>query len=284
MKNRPMKPGRSPLLPALLLCLLGLLALAGGTYAWFTFRSYTRATALTGTVGSGDGTLLISADPAGPFALRCDLRPETPDAALLPVSTADLDRFFLPRLQDGEGYVLGYAPGNDTARESSLRGTVYLRSEGKRFAVYLLSSALEFGSDPQALSALRLGLRFHTRNGVETVILRLDELAEGAAVEARLTVPDEGLVVAAVDGQGLPTYVADPALPLSAACAGGTAESPQPGLRALCQLEAGETAQVDYMVYLEGCDTHCINAVQARELALRLGFAGVPQAEMEAGT
>ena len=40
------------------------------------------------------------------------------------------------------------------------------------------------------------------------------------------------------------------------------------------ELNADEVAAVEYWLYLEGCDDHCSNPVQSRDVTLVLGFEG----------
>ena len=69
MKNRALRRGAGV---AALYALLAAVLLAGSTFAWFTFRAYTNVTPLAGTIGTGEGDLLISARrDRGDFRALC---------------------------------------------------------------------------------------------------------------------------------------------------------------------------------------------------------------------
>ena len=228
---------------ALLWLLLAALALGGATYAWFTFHNATNVEPMAGTVGDGAVSLLISASRDGPFDKECDLPLEQAVEELLPVSTADLQSFYASAAQNKQGITLRYRDVTEQAPQRLLHGTVYLQSKNRGCDVYFFEPKLSFGSDGQALSALRLALKLTTEtDGEQLLFFRLDDLGGGGAEE-------------------------------QATVAGDT--TPRAGEQALCALQADEVASVEYWLYLEGCDTACVNAVQTRELSLQLGFAGV---------
>lgn len=270
-----MRKARLPAAALLLLVLL--LLLAGGTYAWFTFRPDVTVTPLHGTVSGGSGNLLISTAPEGPFAASCALRPVRPGAELQPLSTADLVSFYAVKRLDQNGVARSYRRADAESVEHTLSGVLYLRAEDSDFDLYLWLPGLDAGTDPQALAALRLGLELRTQLGVQRRILRLDALGDTAEALSRQSVPTAGTVVAGCDADGRPDYVPDPAAEPAGFAAAGSLDAPEPGPAPLGRLTAGETAELHYILYLEGCDEHCINAVQARELALALAFAGVPR-------
>ena len=70
VKNRALRRGAGV---AALYALLAAVLLAGSTFAWFTFRAYTNVTPLAGTIGTGEGDLLISARRDGGFDTQCAL-------------------------------------------------------------------------------------------------------------------------------------------------------------------------------------------------------------------
>lgn len=269
------RKGKATLPLTLLAALATLLALAGSTYAWFTFRPYTNVTPLSGTVSGGEGSLLICASQDGEFKETCSLSPADPGAELLPISTADLSRFYAVKTQDPAGMALTYAQAEDRAEKHTLRGSVYLKADGAAQEVYLWRDSLDCGRNAQALASMRLGLVFHTAGGAKTYIFKLDELGSTDGAEKRATVPGSRQVVESISAAGAPTYTEDPARTLSEFAAGGTAEEIKPGSRALCTLQRDEVARVDFRLYLEGCDENCVNAAQGRDIALRLGFAGI---------
>ena len=271
VKNRALRRGAGV---AALYALLAAVLLAGSTFAWFTFRAYTNVTPLAGTIGTGEGDLLISARRDGGFDTQCALPLRDAGAELLPVSTAELEHFFTVSAQDGAGIATAYRNADERAAAHSLNGTVYLKADGSDFDIYLWREDMHCGSDAQALAAMRLGLRIVTASGTRTHIFKLDELGSTASAEAVRTVPEAGKVVSSVGAGGAAVYVNDPAKALSECTAKGTADEVQAGKTALCALNDGEIAEVRFWLYLEGCDENCINSVQGKDIALQLGFAG----------
>ena len=266
------------LLISLLWLLLAALTLGGATYAWFTFNNATNVEPMAGTVGDGAVSLLISASRDGPFDKECDLPLEQAVEELLPVSTADLQTFYASAAQNKQGITLRYRDVTEQAPQRLLHGTVYLQSKNRGCDVYFFEPKLSFGSDGQALSALRLVLKLTTEtDGEQLLFFRLDDLGGGGA-EEQATVTGDNVVVSSIDAGGQPGYTADPAEDIGAYLAQADGEedtTPRAGEQALCALQADEVASVEYWLYLEGCDTACVNAVQTRELSLQLGFAGV---------
>ena len=147
---------------ALLWLLLAALALGGATYAWFTFNNATNVEPMAGTVGDGAVSLLISASRDGPFDKECDLPREQAVEELLPVSTADLQSFYASAAQNKQGITLRYRDVTEQAPQRLLHGTVYLQSKNRGCDVYFFEPKLSFGSDGQALWALRLALKLTT--------------------------------------------------------------------------------------------------------------------------
>ena len=266
------------LLISLLWLLLAALTLGGATYAWFTFNNATNVEPMAGTVGDGAVRLLISASRDGPFDKECDLPLEQAVEELLPVSTADLQTFYASAAQNKQGITLRYRDVTEQAPQRLMHGTVYLQSKNRGCDVYFFEPKLSFGSDGQALSALRLVLKLTTEtDGEQLLFFRLDDLGGGGA-EEQATVTGDNVVVSSIDAGGQPGYTADPAEDIGAYLAQADGEedtTPRAGEQALCALQADEVASVEYWLYLEGCDTACVNAVQTRELSLQLGFAGV---------
>lgn len=263
---------------SLLWLLLAALTLGGATYAWFTFNNATNVEPMAGTVGDGAVSLLISASRDGPFDKECDLPLEQAVEELLPVSTADLQTFYASAAQNKQGITLRYRDVTEQAPQRLMHGTVYLQSKNRGCDVYFFEPKLSFGSDGQALSALRLVLKLTTEtDGEQLLFFRLDDLGGGGA-EEQATVAGDNVVVSSIDAGGQPGYTADPAEDIGAYLAQADGEedtTPRAGEQALCALQADEVASVEYWLYLEGCDTACVNAVQTRELSLQLGFAGV---------
>lgn len=266
---------RAQILLGVLALLALLISFSAATFAWFTFSGDTNVEPLEGGIGYGDGDLLIAADPEGPFSEQCQLGAIGETTLLRPLSTDDLTAFYVATEHNRSGISVRFAR-EETFRDCAVCGTVYLRSERNDNAVYFDPARLDFGSDKQALAALRLGLVITTRTNTYTYIFRLDDMGDTEDAAQQQTIASPGSVIGSVEADGSPVFVPDPALNISDYRAVGT-EDPDtmtPGTHMLCRLSADEVAQADYYLYLEGCDKNCINPVQGRHLALSLGFAG----------
>ena len=252
-----------------------LLAVTTATYAWFTFTPYTKVTPMAGSVSKGDGNLLIANAYNGPYDVTCALTPESTAEVLWPVSTADLENFYVAAAQNDAGISYRFAGANDRVNTMVVYGRVYLQSAEAGHDVYFDPDVLGFGNDNQALAAMRLGLRITSANGVATHIFALDDMGSTGGAEARRTVAESNTVVGSVGSGGQATLVRDPAESLSSYFARGNDTSIVPGQARLTALRADEIATVEYWLYLEGCDENCINTVQSRDVALQLAFAGI---------
>jgi len=252
-----------------------LVTLTAATYAWFSFVPYTNVTPMTGAVGGGDGSLLISNRPDGVFDVTCDLILSSNTQTLQPLSTADLQSFYTATAQTPAGVSVKFASADSIVDTSTIHGTVYLKSEGASHDVYLDRPGIFFGGDAQALASLRLGLRITSVNGTYTHIFALDDAGNTSGAGQRLTVETSGTVVSSIGSSGDAVLVQDPAVQLGRYWAERTEDQITPGQEALCRLALDETASVEYWLYLEGCDINCINDVQSRDLALQLAFSGV---------
>ena len=261
-------------------CIFFLIVVGGATYAWFTFDPYTRVEPMSSTVGSGEITLLIAADPEDEFLEECVL-PQSTSTGLKPVSTTDLEHFYRAYGQDRQGVSLTYADISKDAGENMIHGVLYLKSLSANCNVYLFQPGMDFGQDAQTLAALRLGLRFSTKEGVKTYIFALNGMGDTEGAAKRYTTPQSGVVVGGINGDSTAVYAEDPARELNSFLAIPNEERPQfpkAGTQELCTLQDQEVASVEYWLYLEGCDENCINEVQNREIALQLSFAGVTNA------
>ena len=259
--------------------LLILLAVAiGFTYAWFSLsgRTATHVTPMGGTVSDGDTSLLISASASGPFDKTCELVYAGNPDSLLPVTTADLEHFYKAKTQNKKGIAMLYGNVDERVDQDTLHGTVYLKCENASCNVYLNPAELKLGNDAQALAAMRLGMKMTSRSGSQTYIFRLDELGATGNAQSVKTVPQDGTVVASIDGSGQPQYTSDPSVGLSdyMAQSGSGSNSFRAGAKELVKLEADEVATVEYWLYLEGCDDQCSNPVQNINSDVQLAFAG----------
>ena len=269
---------RKSLVMAIVGMIFFLISVTGVTYAWFTIsgRAHTNVTPMGGTVSDGDTLLLISNSESGPFDRECDLVFAGDAQALKPVSTADLDGFYRVTMQNKEGMAVSYEGADDRIDTDTLHGTVYLKCEGAPCNVYFNGEELQLGSDAQALAAMRLGLKITNHDGSRTFVMRLDDLGDTGAAEAKATVPTSGTVVSGISGSGNASYVSDPSVNISdyMAQAAGNDEYTA-GAEILLSLNADEVATVEYWLYLEGCDEQCVNQVQNIDSNIQLSFAGV---------
>lgn len=251
--------------------------LVTATYAWFTFSPDTNVTPMSSTISNGGASLLISNEENGTFDKTCALTPEGTDYIFNPVSTADLTSFFSDKAQNRKGISTLFKDVTQQVNENMMHGKVYLKCENGDCDVYFYRSGLAFGEDTQALAALRLGLNITTTSGQHTYIFRLDEMGDTASAESAVTITEEGSVIASIDEGGEASFVQDPSLEMTEYLTTETsADDTEPGAgnTALCRLTAGETAEVEYWLYLEGCDSQCIGVVQEKDIDLQLAFAG----------
>lgn len=263
--------------------LLLVLVATGTTYAWFSLsgRASTYVTPMAGTISEGSGSLLISSSSNGPFDKTCDLVYAGSFDSLKPVSTADLTHFYKASAQNKNGIAISYKNADDKIDRETLHGTVYLQCLNASCDVYFNKNELALGSDPQALAAMRLGMKITAREGSKTYIFRLDDLGSTGSAQSKQTVPENATVVSSVTANGQAEYRSDPATGLSdyMAESGSGEEDFSTGVSRLVRLEADEIASVEYWIYLEGCDEQCVNEVQNRNSEIRLAFAGVDAKE-----
>ena len=254
---------------------LSLLAVAGVTYAWFTFHPATNVEPISSTISDGEVCLLISKDPREEFLTKCTL-PQSVSGDLEPVSTANLENFYTANLQNRQGISVKFRECQEELNTYVIHGTLYLKSLKDHCNVYFNRNGMDFGNDVQALAALRLGIKFTTEKGVSTYIFSLNEFGNVASAESVQTTAQTNVVIGSLAPDGTPNYINDPSRGMSDFFATvGIARLPAAGRQALCTIEADEIATVEYWLYLEGCDENCINAVQEREALVQLSFAGV---------
>lgn len=255
----------STALSLLLLCLV----LIGGTFAWFTFNPYTNVTPLEGKISKGDANLLISESRDGPFEKQCALNPAVFSKVLRPTSTANLNTFFTSIAQDKDGYSVAFQEVTNELGEYLIHGTVYLQCLGGSCDVFFQTPELKISGDAQILSAGRLGIRITDKDGKQnTLIFKLDDLGNTAGAQQRQTVQQKDVVLSGVRKNGEPVFVKDPGSSIAAYLADTNNH------QKLCSLQSEEIVQVDYWLYLEGCDTACYNPVLSRDITLQLGFSG----------
>lgn len=264
---------------ALFWMLLSLLILGGATFAWFTFTSYTNVKPMTGSVGNGGADLKISSSSDGPFSESTDLIVNGNTESIQPVSTYDQKEWYSSISHNSQGITNRYQSVSDKIDELSMYGTVYLKSEGGACDVYFDAGQLSFGDDPQLLSSCRLGLTIDSQEGSAEHIFNFDSYVNVSGLEKQLTTDRDNAVVSSIDGEGAPAYDADPSEPFSSYAATVSEETVMPGDQVLVHLKEDEIATVTWRLYMEGCDEHCVNVVQNKEVSMNLAFAGVGTAD-----
>lgn len=284
---------KKPYFLVLMWLLLAVISISGITFAWFNFRSSTNVEPNTGsTISEGDLNLLISNSPNGPFEKKTNLVLSSNAEKLTPVSTNSLETFYASAAQNTEGITILYSDVTTDVDNRVMRGTVYLKAgrsnqnkasvpTNERLNVYFAESMMDFGSDAQVGASLRFGVKITLNGRSDTYIFKLDDMVNVSGAESKITITSPGSVVASIS-QGAANFVPDVAGDLGDFCAavsGPEDISPQPGANSLCTLSDGQVAEVEYWLYLEGCDENCINEVQSKDVVLALGFAGTDNKE-----
>ena len=261
-------------------CVLILAVLGGATYAWFSFNPYTNVEPMSSAISEGDAELLISRTQDGNYDTECALD-QWMNGTFIPVSTTNLDNFYKAVGQNKQGIAISYTEVKDSITKYAVNGKLFLQSKNKDCKVYFYKSGLDFGTDQQALAALRLGMKIKTNNGTNTYIFHLNDMGNTGGAAVRQTVTEKNTVVKSLTAGGGANYETDPALSLTPyfAVEKQENENPDAGEKELCTLAAEEIAEVEYWLYLEGCDENCSNEVQARDIRLQLAFAGVTAEE-----
>ena len=245
-----------------------LLVLTGSTFAWFTQTASVNTDVYSASVDGGTPSLLIAGSKEDEFDTDCQLVPDVLPQALYPVSTADLDTFFVSTAvkEDGITYRYGKADLNQTL----IHGTVYLKSINGTNRVYFDDEKFDVSMVDGSDVGLRLGLVIKE----QSYIFNLDRNNE----DGRNTIEVEtDSVVSKIDEQGNPTYTDD----LSVDVTQYQADGEKDGEKSLVTIQEDEVVEVEYWVYLEGCDHNCFNVIQNKDLQITLGFQGVTVDEQE---
>lgn len=256
---------------------LMLVLVGGATYAWFTFHPYTNVEPISSTISDGEVALMIASNKEDEFKTQCTL-PKSVNGDMRPITTPDLVHFYTDTKQNRQGITMNYQNAVNRVESDTIHGMLYLKSLKDDCEVYFYRSGMYFGDDPQLLAALRLGLRIKVGGTEKSYIFSLDDMLNTQTAQSLQTTEQEKVVVGSISDQGRPNYVADPAKNLRAFFAVPSEDAhgvPKVGAQALCTIQAGEIASVEYWLYLEGCDENCTNDVQDRETSLQLSFAGV---------
>ena len=196
---------------------------------------------------------------------------------LEPISTVDLDHFYEVFRQNRQGVANGFKNADDKVDNATIHGELYLQSLTENCDVYFYRTGMDFGNDPQMLSALRLGMKITTNDQTYVYIFRLDDMGNTSSAKRIQTISAPGSVVKNINNNNDAVFATDPSKTLTDyfAIPGTGDELPKPGRESLFKLGANEVAKVEYWLYLEGCDDNCINDVQQKEARIQLSFAGV---------
>ncbi len=263
---------------AVVWCAIAMTVLISSTYAWFTLQAVATITPMRGTIGTADGTLLISNRPDGDFDVSCELTPDLGFVAMKPVTTDDLQDFYRLDFYDAVHRNYVYTGAAEQMPTDVLHGYLYLKSEDSGFDIYFEPDSLKVTAPDQILAALRMGLVITGREGAETLIFKLDSFATGGNLQVVQDAEHFGNVVSSLTADGAAQYGPDPAAEPGDYRA--TLVSDQagylPGQKKLYHIRQEEIITVEYFFYLEGCDIHCVKDLQGKELEVQFGFAGVP--------
>lgn len=269
----------------LFMMILIMVSATTSTYAWFTYNASTNVEPIHGTISDGYGNLTISNSPDGEFDTTCELILQGNPEILTPISTTDMTKFYASSLQNSEGIIVRYKDVTEHVNEMALHGTVYLRCENDSCDIYFDPGMINFGTDNQALAAMRLAMVITTTEGTSSYIFKLDSMGDTTSATSKKTTANENVLVSAIASDGVPTYVTDFSVDINSYCAvidDQRPELPQAGANMLCTIAENETISVEYWLYAEGCDLQCINELQARtDIGLQLGFAGVMARDRE---
>lgn len=264
---------------AIIWILFLLVVATGTTYAWFSLSGLasTNVTPMAGTISKGSSALLISENQSGPFEKTCQLVLDGNPDTLKPVSTPDLEHFYRSIAQNKEGITILYENADNRIKQDVVHGTVYLKCENADCDVYFNGEELNFGTDGQALAAMRLGMKITSHSGTEKFLWKLDELGQTGSAQSVQTIPRTNAVVSSISQNGEAVYIDDPAKNISdyMVKTGSGSEGFSAGNQIVVSLDENEVATVEYWLYLEGCDEQCSNPVQNRSSEIKLAFAGV---------
>lgn len=262
-----------------------ILAIGGGTFAWFTQNRVTTTDKVTSRTGDDSVELYVSSDGGTNFKLLKEADIIQVNSAnkesLLPVSTADLKTFFFSNGSQGN-VVSSFV--EDSEGKYYYHGRIYLQAvikgqnAGKTMDLYLdgTSGSPVQSDSEEILNASRLGLTF---DGESPVILSLSDKSNVGDEDYKTTTVVGGVTIAPGSvlgvGTGGLTAVPDPAKPLadvSISINDGAAKLPASSLVAM---QSNKIYTVDVFYYLEGCDPDCNVALALDDMTLQLSFYGV---------
>ena len=130
---------------ALIWAIIALLILSAATYAWFSFSPFVNATPMSGLIGGGDGSPLISNKIDGEYGMECELTLSYAYPTLQPLSTATLSNFYVAGEQNSEGIVTRFYPTSTDVDTMSIHGTVYIKSMDSTHDVFFDGTKMYFG-------------------------------------------------------------------------------------------------------------------------------------------
>jgi len=250
---------------------LSLMAIGGITYAWFTFSTHTNVTPMAGAIGSGGAELQISNSPSGPFGDTTELIVEGSIDNLQPVSTEDLSQWFASTGNNAAGISDRFVDVSSKVDDMTMFGKLYLKSTGGACEVFFDKENVKFGQDDQLIASSRLGVVIKTQeDGEKRYIFKLDSLCNPGSAEATETMNDSNVVV--IDENGGTTQ--DPSKDIFEYGSILNGSGIQQGSQVLCHIREDEVVEIEYRLYMEGCDENTINVSQDRDIEIQLGFVG----------
>ncbi|MDO4477661.1 MAG: hypothetical protein Q4B73_01300 [Lachnospiraceae bacterium] len=284
-----MKTGHKVRVISLIVVLvLLLMAVVGGTYAWFSRNRVTSTDRVTSRTGEESVELYVSSQGGAGFR-------QQKEAAIVQVNNVNLTN--LQPVSTGNLKTFLYSAGSsgnvvssfleDTEGKLYYHGRIYLQAvmtgqnAGKKLDLYLDTGREAGGAPvqaakPEILNGSRLGLTF---NGGNPVILSLSQNHNVGDEEYKTTTVVNGAAIGPnqvlTTAGGQVQAVADPSRyygDYSIAFSDGSARLPG---AALLRMESNQIYTVDIYYYLEGCDTDCNMALALEDVSLHLSFYGV---------
>lgn len=276
------------LLLAVLALLIAIIATAAVTFAWYIYNTNSRTTKVHMAAGS-TSSLEIANTYQGTYGSSCDLSSFT--AVLNPVSTDNI--------LNGFQKVYGFTDGSENQSNliASLFGpsdttdyyetTVFLRTNAKGLNIYVSDIGFKEKDEKNPIStAIRIGLVVHEQGKHKPVadqyIFEISNKKNPQA-EYNTATGEEGYVLDSTrtDGTTLPfkpytknnfvdydkttgvvTVYPGKSLKIGSITGTGTEEF-------------GEPVQVDIYIWLEGCDSDCVNNICGKTLSnVAVSFAG----------
>ena len=254
---------------SILFVFIALLSIVGATYAWFTLSANTKQTPFTSSVSAGDMVLTVSDRADGQFGDTSPIARLDQCDTLVPVSTNDIVHFYSATAQNRDGKIFLYKDVSQQISEKVLYGEVFLQARYRDGYLYFDTEKFNITGDAQLLSASRLGMKFSDGDSESIYIFDLQDFARGEVIERTTIETETGKVVAGIDENGNATFQEEQAEEISAyAKTLDEVNSTSP----LFEITRDQLVRVEFWIYMEGCDPHCINEAQESGIEMNLAF------------